>query len=158
MEETTATEADAGAIAPQGTVQELPAEADIAAKVAKLEEEKDNYRKAYLKEAEKNKTAPDPTEDERIARVVEEKLAQLRIADINKEQDTLLKQALKENKELKLAQLNKQTGPITSVGTHSESSAVQDTAITQEQLAFFKSKGWDDKKIEAYKRNLVKRP
>jgi hypothetical protein len=63
---------------------------------------------------------------------------------------------LKENTELKLTLKNKSNGIPTSVGSHTEGYQVQDTSVTPEQLAAFKSRGWSDKDIERYKKNLNK--
>ncbi len=62
---------------------------------------------------------------------------------------------MKENKEAKLALANK-TGTPSSIGSHTESKVVGDTLVTPEQIAAFKARGWDDKKIERYKKNLLK--
>jgi len=76
------------------------------------------------------------------------------LAEIAQEQDALIKKALKENRELKLAQLNKTNTPPASVGTHSEGQMVKDTLVTPDQAAAFKARGWSDKDIEKYKKNL----
>ncbi len=118
-----ATETNAPAIATEEKVVAAPEDAE--ARVKQLEEEKENYRKAYLKESELRKTRGEN---------------------------------LKENKELKLALSNKTTsGPAAAIGTHSEAPVVQDTLVTNEQMAAFKAKGWSDKDIERYKQNLRKR-
>lgn len=141
-----------------------PAE-DMEAKVAALEAEKAvlikeaengaNYRMAYLKEKNKNKDSEEDDED-RMRRIAQETLAQSRLAEIAREQDAIIKKALKENKELKLAQMNKTDIPV-STSTHTETSTqVRDTLVTPEQLASFKAMGWDDGKIARYKKNLVK--
>lgn len=140
-----ATEAIAPTIAPED---------DTEARFAKLEAEKENYRKAYLKEADRNKNRADENEDEKIDRIVQEKIADSRLAEIAREQDALIQKALKENKELKLAHMNKTTTPPAAIGTHSESAPVRDTSISPDQMAQFKAWGWDDKKIARYKLNL----
>lgn len=132
-------------------------EEDLEAKLAKLEEEKENYRKAYLKESSKKREVADEGEEERLKRLVDERLAESRLADIAREQDDLLRRALKENKELKLAHLNKNGAPPAVIGAHSESTPVSDTLVTPEQMAYFKSQGKDDKWIQNYKQNLVKK-
>lgn len=143
-----ATETIAPTIAP---------EEDSEAKYARLEAEKENYRKAYLKEAAKNKEVPaDENEDERLSRIVDQRLADSKLAEIAREQDEIIRKALKENKELKLAQLNK-TAPPAAMGAHSESTPVTDTLVTPEQMTYFKSQGWSDTKIAAYKENLLKK-
>jgi len=132
-------------------------EDDAEARIARLEEEKENYRKAYLKSESKRKESDDSeSDDDRIQRIVDERLAQSNLARITKEQDEIISKALKENKELKLALANK-PGVSVSTGIHSEGRKVTDTLITADQLAFFKAKGWDEKTIELYKKNLLKK-
>lgn len=161
METKTATEVPA--IAPE-TVETpaLTQEEDLEAKFKQLEEEKNNYRAAYLKEQDKNKAAKEnlggTLDEDRISEIVDKRLADSRIVEIAREQDSIIQKALKENKELKLAQLNKTTAtPAAAVGAHSEARAVQDTSVTPEQMTAFKAKGWTDKDIERYKENLRKK-
>ncbi len=145
--------------ATETTVETAPAiapEDDLEAKYAKLEEEKENYRKAYLKEAAKKAEPIDEDEDEKINRKVQEAIAGSKLAEIAREQDEIIRQTLKENKELKLASL-KNNDPPAAVGSHNESISVTDTSITPEQMAYFKSKNWSDKDIERYKANLRKK-
>jgi hypothetical protein len=78
------------------------------------------------------------------------------LAQIAQEQEAIIKKALKENKELKLANLNKTKVPPASVGSHNESIPATDTSITPEQMSAFKARGWSDKDIERYKKNLRK--
>jgi hypothetical protein len=157
MEPDKATETNAAAIAPQETVTTSPDDAE--ARFAQLEAEKENYRKAYLKEAAKSKpNAEDFDEDDKMAEVAKRVLAESRLAEIAREQDTLIKTVLKENKELKLAHSNKNNTPPATTGSSTETtSVVRDSSISPDQLAYFKSKGWDDKKIAIYKKNLAKR-
>jgi len=152
-----ATEADAQKIAT-GEQIKVTADEDLEQKVAQLEaektkllEEKINYQAAYLKA----KNAGDDDEDEHLRRIAREELGNSRIADIAREQDAIIKKALKENKELKLARMNKTDIPA-STSVHSEGQAVRDTIITPDQMAQFKSMGKSDKWIENYKKNLVK--
>lgn len=157
-----ATETIVETIVPPETVIAPTAE-DAEARIAALEAEKAtliqneaNYKIAYLKEKSKNKDPdPDETEDDRIRRITREELAQTRISQIDSEKEALLKKTLKENKELKLAQLNKTDIPA-STTTHTEGQKVTDTLVTPEQLLAFKAKGWTDKDIERYKKNLVR--
>lgn len=139
----------------------IPAQDDLEAKNASLETEKvrlqqeaANYRAAYLKEAGKNKTGEEE-EDERMTRIAQKALADSRLAQIAVEQDAIIQKALKENRELKLAQLNKTQIPV-STSTHTEGQPVKDTMITPEQMAQFKSMGKSDKWIENYKKNLAR--
>jgi hypothetical protein len=156
-EKNKAIEANAQAIAPVESVkvtidEDLEARnVALEAEKAKVIEERENYRIAYLKE--KNKKEGDGNEDERLRTIAREELANSRLADIAREQDSIIKKALKENKELKLAQMNKADIPV-SQGGHSEGQPVKDTMVTSEQLAAFKARGWNDKDIERYKKNL----
>lgn len=158
--ETPATETIAETIAPQETPTQDDAEARIAAleaeKAAILERES-NYKQAYLKEFEKNRTIPaDESDEDRIRRITREELAAKEVATIDTEKEELLKKLAKENKELKLAQMNKTGAPPASVGTHSEGTPVTDTLVTPDQMAEFKRRGWSDQDIERYKQNLLK--
>lgn len=155
MEETknAATEANAEMIATQENVAE-DSEAKIAtleAEKARLIEESANYKVAFFKE--KSKNAEDETDEEKMERIAKKALADSRLAEINREQDVIIKKALKENKELKLANLNK-PDVAASTSSHSEGQQVRDTLITPEQLSAFKARGWSDKDIERYKKNL----
>lgn len=147
-EKETATETIAPTIAP---------EEDLEAKMAQLEEEKENYRKAYLKSESKKPEPVDEEEDDKINRKVTEAIANSKLAEIAREQDEIIKKALKENKELKAAQLGIKKEPVAGMGAHSESIPVRDTSITSEQMANFKARGWTDQDIERYKQNLRKK-
>lgn len=155
MDETTATEAIAPTIAPEEDL-ELKVTA-LEAEKAKLLEEKENYRKAYLKEASKEAEPESETNLETLRKIAREELANSRLADIAREQDEIIQKALKENKELKAAALGKKPETIAAVGAHSESTPVMDTSITPEQMTYFKSRNWSDKDIERYKANLRKK-
>jgi hypothetical protein len=139
----------------------LPPTEDMEAKVAALEAEKAtilereaNYKMAYLKEATKNREPnPDESDEDRIRRITREELSQSKLSQIDTEKEHLLKRLATENKELKLAQLNKTDIPA-STTTHSEGQKVQDNVVSPEDIAKFKQMGKDDKWIENYKKNL----
>jgi hypothetical protein len=124
----------------------------LEAEKVKLLEESINYKAAYLKERAKQSDGDD---DERLRRIAREELSNSRLAEIAREQDAIIKKALRENKELKLAQMNKSDVSL-SVGSHSEGQAVKDTMITPDQMSQFKSMGKSDKWIENYKKNLIR--
>ena len=130
----------------------------LEAEKARLIEESANYKMAYLKAKSKKGEVSNDDEDleEKVRRISQETLAQSRLAQLAQEQDAIIKKALKENKELKLANLNKTKTPPAVMGAHSEATPVTDTSITPEQLNVFKAKGWSDKDIERYKNNLKK--
>lgn len=133
--------------------------AALEAEKAKLIEERENYKVGLLKEKAKNKGKEeefvDDDEEERIARITRRTLADSRLAEIAREQDELLRKALKENKELKLAHL-KSKEPPAAAGAHSESAPVRDTIITPDQMEALKKRGWTDKDFERYKKSLSK--
>ncbi len=146
-------------------VVEVPASVpteDLEAKVSTLEaekarliEESANWKLAALQAKQRRKEGLEPEDDdEKLRRITREEIANSRLAEITKEQDAIIKKALKENKELKLANINKTNIPPAAIGTHSESRAVTDTLVTPEQLLAFKARGWTDKDIERYKKNL----
>ncbi len=141
-------------------VEEKKEVSESETKIAELEQEKAtilereaNYRMAYLKEKKKNEESySDETDEERIRRITREELANERLTAIDSEKEALLKKTLRENSELKLAIQNK-TG-VSASGSTTESVPVTGTQITPEQLNAFKAKGWSDKDIERYKKNL----
>lgn len=157
-EETKVVQSNDQAAATDQTVTPTGTEGDAEARIAALEIERNNYKMALLKEKGKKKPEvfEDETEDDKIQRIVDERIAASKIAQIDAEKESIYQKALKENKELKLAQLNKTTTPPAAMGTHSESIAVTDTMVTPEQMAVLKLKGWTDKDIERYKKNLQK--
>lgn len=140
------------------------AEAKVAAleaEKAKLIEERDNYKAGMLKAKGKAAPAGEGNEDDedKMRRIAAETLANSRLADITREQNDIIQKTLKENKELKLAQMNKKDNPVGSMGAHSEAPQVRDTLISADQMAFFKNvKKWSDADIERYKKNLQKSP
>lgn len=156
--ETTVVTTDSEIVTENPAVDTEARLAQLEAEKKALEEKSENYRKAYLKQKQKNTEgiADDEDAEEKMRRIAEETLANSRLAEIAEEQDTLLKKALKENKELKLAQKNKVEVSHAS-GTHSEGTKVADTLVTPEQLEQFRKMGWNDAKIEQYKKNLRRR-
>ncbi len=134
--------------------------AALEADKARIIEESANWKLAALQAKGKSKSKELPEDldgDDRFRQIAREELANSELARIAGEQDAIIKKALKENKELKLAHINRTTTtPPASVGTHSEGFQVQDTLVTPEQIAAFKARGWTDKDIEKYKKNLLK--
>lgn len=134
---------------------------DAEAKIAALEAEKENYRKAFLKEKNKNRGESSETEaeteDDKLRRIVREEQASAGIARVDTEKEDLLRKLAKENKELKLAHMNKPDVSASS-GTHSESQAiVRDATLSPDQeKALREQRNWSDKDIERYKKNLNK--
>lgn len=148
------TEANAATIVPQEKSETETRLATLEAEKAKLLEENANYKVAYLKEAKKNKEDADiEDQDDKMRRIAKETLAGTRLAEIAEEQDALLQKILKENSELRKANSNKPDIAASSAGS-TETTAVKDTTISSDQLNAFKARGWNDKDIERYKKNL----
>lgn len=130
----------------------------------KVRDEKENYRKGMLKAKgkipEENQSDADEPEDldTIIDRKVQEKLLSTKEAQIQAEKDAAYKAVLKRNKELEVALRNR--GQITSsagVGSNQEKPEGKvDNVLSNDQIANLKAKGWDDKKIEEFKKNLTK--
>lgn len=141
----------------------LTVEEDLGARFQQLEKEKDNYKTAYLNEFQKNKALKENqggtlTDEDKMRQIAEETLANSRVVEIAREQDEIIQKALKENKELKLAHLNKTTTtPAATVGAHSETAAVKDTSLSPELLAYGKARNWSDKDFANYKKNLARK-
>lgn len=166
--ENNAIKTDASTVATkEGTQVVVPTEIDyearntaLEAEKAKLIEENANYKLAFLKEKKKNSSQDteevEEDEESMIRRITKETLANSRLAEIAREQAEIIQKALKENKELKLAQLSRTGGVPSSIGSHTETKVVQDTLVTQDQIEAFKKRGWTEKDIERYKKNLQK--
>lgn len=67
------------------------------------------------------------------------------------------KKILKTTKELGIALNHRQQFSGTGIGSHTETPPIKDSVLSPAQIAELKKRpGWDDKKIEAFKRNLAK--
>lgn len=157
--ETPAVETTTQAAAPESTeLEKKLAEKD--AEIARLSLDKENYRKGMLKAKGKLKDDGTPEEEdieEKIARLVDERLLDTQFSKATAEKDQLIKDALARNKELELAIGNRSQIVTTDSGSSSDSKfAIKDNTLSDAKLAALKAKGWDDKKIAAYKANLLK--
>ena len=138
--------------------------AEKDAEIAKLIEERDNYKAVALKRKGKLAEDDDFFAKEGIDEFIEDKvkniLADKEIGKIQAEKDAQLKQIIKENSELKLALKNR---PGSSIGEGSGSSLeVKDNVFTPDQLRALEIKakrlGADPQKfIEQAKQNLLNR-
>jgi hypothetical protein len=135
------------------------------AELAKLAEEKENYRKGLLKAKGKlpvddySVDNVDETEDEKINRIVDQRLLQTKESQLKAEKDLALTNIIKRNKELEIALKNRQQISAISTGSNSEkvqSDIKTDNFFSPEQIQALKAKGYDDKKIEALKANVKK--
>ena len=129
------------------------------AELAKVREERENYKKGMLKAKGKIEEDDDSEEDldAKIERKLAEKLLSSKEAEILKEKDSLLKKALLRTKELETALKNRTQINSTGMGESSESSVkVSDNVLSPEQERTLRSKGWNDDKIARFKENLKK--
>lgn len=134
------------------------------AEIARLSEERDNYKKVAL--ARKGKLAEDDSffAKEGIDEFIEDKvkniLADKELNKIQAERDNQLKQIIKENNELRLALKNR---PGTSLGGDSGSSVeVKDNVFSSEQLKALEQRALSlkadpQKFIEKARQNLLNR-
>jgi hypothetical protein len=142
-------------------------EAVLAKKDAELAEvrtERENYRKGMLKakgklpeEEDLDSSTPEKME-EIIDRKVQEKFLSTREAQLQAEKSAALTALLKRNKELEVALKNRgQILSPTGTGSNTEKPEGKvDNYLSNDQVNALKAKGWDDKKIEAFKKNMTK--
>lgn len=154
---------DAEAAAAAAAAEPTELEKSLAEKdalILKLTTERENYKKGMLKAKGKVKEGeedPEESVDEKVARLVDERLLDTQFAQAQREKDDLIKKALERNKELETA-LKNRTGIVTAGGgSGSEQKLLpKDPVLSEEKLKQLKALGWDDKKIEKFKTNLLK--
>lgn len=131
----------------------------LLAENARLAADRDNYRKGMLAAKGKSKVEEptyepeEETEDDRIARKVREVLSQTQAEQARKRQEEIIKQALKENRELKAALQNRSQISSAPASSSKESPEPRDSYFTDEQIAYLKKRGLDPAKV---KENLLK--
>ena len=151
--------ASAGEEVKKETAAASPAGVDLAEtlmvtldKLAKSNEERDNYKEGMLKAKGKIKDEADEDE-EKDTEVQPAKVAATESSEII----GIAKQLIKRNQELETAMLNKSQIANTAQGGSSESVfKVGDNMLSEAQIGALKAKGWGDKKISRFKENLLK--
>lgn len=146
--------------------QEVDYEAELAkkdAELAKTRQERENYRKGMLKAKgkipdEDDNSSNDEDLDAKIDRKVQERLLETSEARIQADKDALIQSMAKRNRELTIAIRNRgQISDGTGQGSNQDKAPGRtDNTLSNDQIASLKSKGWSDKKIEEFKRNLTK--
>lgn len=145
--------------------QEVDYEAELArvnSELSKTQEEKENYRKGMLKAKGKLPAEDDNSGEEdldaKIDRKVQEKFLNTKEAQIQADKDKLIADMAKKNKELTLALKNRgQIQNSSGQGSNEDKPKVHtDKILSESQLTALRAKGWDDKKIEEFKKNLNK--
>lgn len=139
--------------------EKVIAEKDAALK--KVAEEKENYRKGMLKAKgklpeESNDDTPPKNWREEARAIAREEYLTTQEAQLQAEKDQAMKDLFKQNQELKLAIKNRgQVGSPSGSGSNEERVEIRtDNFFSPDQIAALKAKGWDDKKIEAAKKNM----
>lgn len=171
QETTVETKVESAVTQPEsGVTQSTPEvdyEAELAkkdAEIARIAGEKENYRKGLLKAKGKlpddddNSSNYDEDIDAKIDRKVQERLLATQEAKVLAEKEALVVNLAKKNKELTLALRNReQISTSSGQGSNQEKAESKpDTVLSSDQLNSLRAKGWDDKKIEEYKKNLVR--
>ncbi len=148
--------------------QEVDYEALLAekdAELAKVQTEKENYRKGLLKAKgklpEDYQLDLDDSEedaDTRTRRIVREEFLQTKEAQLQAEKDQTTKAALKRIKELEIALKNR--GQVTATSgegsNQDKPEGKKDNYFSNDQISALRAKGYDDKKIELLKQNMTK--
>lgn len=135
-------------VAPEGDI-------DYEAEYLKMKAERDNYKNGLLV-AKGKKTLQDFAEDEQeeiqevIAKTVKAEVAALKANDLDKREEDFVQKLIRENKELKIAQRNRQQMTAASTGSKSSDTEpeVKTSVWSAEQLAYFKKRGIDPNKVE----------
>ncbi len=125
----------------------------------KAETDRDNYRNGMLAAKGKKQTGTgEETDEDRIARLVLEKLAENERTNSDSDVKKLVPQLIRRNKELELAMQTKQAAGTTAAGGGSTDTTPKptDNMLSDTQLTALKARGWDDKKISRFKENLAK--
>lgn len=138
--------------------------AEKDAEIAKVQAEKNNYRKGLLQakgklpEDYQSDTGETETTESMTRRIINETLLSTKEAQLQAEKDQALKAVLKRNKELETALRNRgQVTSQTGEGSNQEKpEGKKDNYFSNEQIQALRAKGYDDKKIEILKSNMQK--
>jgi hypothetical protein len=162
-EEKKPVEAEPQTAGTEAGVKESDAPSDIEVELAavrtekaKVEQERDNYKKGLLiakgKREDDGTYEPEPENsnlDDLIDRKVTEKLLSVREQELQKKEQDTINRLIKERNELKTA-LQAKTGMGNSaIGGGTGGPEVQDSTFTKEQLAAMKARGLDPEKVKA---------
>lgn len=134
------------------------------AEIAKVRDEKENYRKGMLiakgKMPEDHRT--DDGEPESVEsmtrRIVQETMLSTKEAQLQADKDATIKDLIKQNKELGTALRNRnQVSSQTAEGSNQDKpEGKRDNYFSNDQLTELRAKGYDDAKIETLKKNMTK--
>lgn len=147
------------------TTQPVDYQAELArvnAELAKTNEDKENYRKGMLKAKGKlpdsgNSDDDELSLDEKIAIAVKGQILDTNEAKLKQEKDELLGKVLKENSEMRVALQNRSQVSSGAQGASNETKIEPSGQFFSEaQIADLKKRGWNDAKIEAFKKNVLR--
>lgn len=132
------------------------------ARLQKAEEEARNLRKGYNKfkaiAKEKEQDEIDqPDQLEMMRQIAREELMTSTVEQERRKLEDMNLKMARDLKEAKLALANKAPTKSAS-GAGSSGVEVQDNYLSPDQLANLKSRGWDDARIEAFKKNRQNLP
>jgi hypothetical protein len=165
------TQVESAAIPPEAVAPQEATEVDYEAvlaqkdaEIAKVREEKENYKRGLLKAKgklpEDYQLDSDTPEDMEtiIDRKVQEKFLSTKEAQLQAEKDNALKALLKRNKELEVALKNRgQISSSSGQGSNQDKpEGKTDNYFSNDQIQALRAKGFDEKKIEQLKKNLQK--
>lgn len=129
-------------------------------RLAKAEEAARNYKTAALKYKKAAKDEPAGAEItdqvELFRQIAREEQANSTVEQERKSLEDLNLKMARELREAKLALANKATSTPASQASGASDLKPADNTFSPEKLAALKARGWDDKKIEMFKKNLSK--
>lgn len=115
--------------------------------LAKVAAERENYKRVALSKKGKSNNDEDESDDERIVRIVDERLQDSTQAQLLKEKDEIARAAVKKVNELTVALRNRsQVGTSAASGGGQSSVSSTNEFWTDEQKAYFKKRGIDPEK------------
>lgn len=104
-------------------------------KIAKIEADKDNYRKMALKYKKgEDEVEPELSDEEKFRAIVKEELYNTDLAQAQREKEDLTNKLLKENKELRIANRNSIKSNVSTGGGGAEEKQPMDNSISPERL------------------------
>jgi hypothetical protein len=108
-------------------------------KIAKLSQDKDNYRVGMLKYKKLVEENPEDksADDERIKQLIKEEILDTQIAQEVREKDLIIQKMAKENAELKVAVQNKSQMPNLPGGSSQPENDLKVEELTADQKAYF---------------------
>lgn len=125
--------------------------AEKDAELAKVKEEKENYKKGLLKAKGKlpeEELEEDLSADDKMRQIAQEVVLSTKESQLNQEKDELYKKALKENKEMKLAMA---TGTSSNAQGSNQEKPQFETPSDKKDEALLAKFGGDQTKVDRFK-------